>query len=545
MSSSSSSTPRPTKTYEDALALLSQLQSNRHIVNLFSSQPDTAQQDINSLAIPEMRAWLARAGYPTPESLSSSGLKVVHVAGTKGKGSVSALVSGILRQYAAAGEDEGEVVVGTYVSPHVVDVRERILLNGEVIGKDKFAKYFFEVWERLSRAAREAGDAVPDAAGGGGVPDEESEREAWYDGAATKPFYFRFLTILAFHIFVSEPGVRWAVVECGIGGEYDSTNVLPAEMVTAAVVTQLGVDHVSMLGDTVPKIAWHKAGIFKEGVRGFTRELKETKEGEEVMEVLRTRAEEKGASGLVEVKDEEVERWRGVQGAKLEGPFQKYNMALAVAAAREHLLKVGVRLDGEFAETGGLDKMPVEFEKGLREASLKGRCEVLKDEEGVEWFVDGAHTEDSLRGVGEWFAGKVRGGEDKAVRVLVFNQQDRDPTVLVRALLDGVQGKEGGSTRPVFTHAVFTRNEEAPPADGEAERDLGIQTKARDTLLEYFGSMKGEVDTTVRNAVQPTIELVRSIARHAKEEGKECKVLVTGSFHLLGAVLKTIDHVEL
>jgi folylpolyglutamate synthase len=206
-------------------------------------------------------------------------------------------------------------------------------------------------------------------------------------------------------------------------------------------------------------------------------------------------------------------------------------MALAVYAAREHLLRTGVRLEGRFGtEEWSLSDIPPEFVKGLKEAALRGRCEVVQDRDGTEWHVDGAHTDDSLAGVGGWFAGRA---SDDSVRVLVFNQQERDPAPLLRALLAG-QG-----ARPVFTHAIFTRNEEQPPAKGE-DRDVSTQTRAEETMR----AVDATTETKVCNAVQPAVEHVRQIAAQASRDGKTCKVLVTGSFHLVGAVLKAIGHVE-
>ncbi|KAK1764769.1 FolC bifunctional protein [Phialemonium atrogriseum] len=513
-----------TRTYEEALRLLSQLQSNKAVTNLFTPPTSTTTTtkpavDLNALAIPEMHAWLRRAGY-TPADLSA--LRCVHVSGTKGKGSVSALTASILTrwwQHQQQQQQQHVVVgpVGTYSSPHVASVRERIAVDGRPVDRETFARYFFEVWDRLSEAAvREDGVAAGEAA-----------------GPSTKPFYFRFLTILALHVFVRE-GCRSAVVECGIGAEYDATNVLPEGAVTAAVVTQLGVDHVAMLGGTVEEIAWHKAGVFKRGVRAFTRGAGPGREG--VMEVLRGRAAEKGAV-LVEVDDAEVEAWGGVADAALQGPFQKYNMALAVAAAREHILRLGGRFDGEFAKDDyPLRSMPPEFEAGLREATLRGRCEVYVDGDGVEWFLDGAHTEDSLAGIGQWFASRAAGPDVR--RVLLFNQQDRDPAALLPALL--ASSKAGIGSARAFEYAVFTRNEEKMPAAGEPSRDLAVQTKA----CEVMRNFDPETRCVTQAAVEPSMELVRGFAREAKEEGKHCKVLVTGSFHLLGAVIKSIEHVE-
>ncbi|KAL2131894.1 hypothetical protein VTI74DRAFT_4479 [Chaetomium olivicolor] len=540
--------PQEEEGYKHALALLSSLQSNRAITSLFESLSpaqgkDGTPFDMNSLAIPEMLAWLGRAGY-TPQSIAESGMKCVHVAGTKGKGSVSALIVSILAQYhkpqrgapvagGKRGEEEGcdgspradvtetqASAVGLYISPHVLSVRERIALDARPIPVPAFTRYLHSLWDRFTLAAR-----AEAASKGLSVPDADLA------GPATKPFYFRFLTILALHVFVSER-VRSAVVECGIGGEYDATNILPAEAVTATVVTQLGIDHVSMLGDTVEKIAWHKSGIFKPGVKAFTRKLAGSQET--VMEVLRQRAREKGAV-LVEVGDEEVERWDGVEGARLQGPWQKFNMALAVYAAREHLLRMGVRFEGRFGtEEWQLADIPEEFVKGLREAALRGRCEVFKDEQGVEWHVDGAHTDDSLAGVGRWFAGRAK---EDGVRVLVFNQQERDPSGLLRALLAGAQSAAGGM--PLFTHAVFTRNEEQQPTGGES-RDLSVQTKAQETMAE----VNSATATIVHDSVQKTVDHVRDIAAQAKQNGKPCQVLVTGSFHLVGAILKNIDRFE-
>ncbi|KAL2017460.1 hypothetical protein VTK56DRAFT_2056 [Thermocarpiscus australiensis] len=516
--------------YAGALTRLAQLQSNlatRAAFVSLSSPRDRAALDAAS--IPTMLAWLRRAGY-TPRGIAAAGLRCVHVAGTKGKGSVSALVGSILGQYSSSsfpsssreegqgreGNGKGKVVVGVYTSPHVVSVRERIVLGGVPIRRGKFARYVAEVWERFTRAA---------------MAEEGEVQDVDVDGPATKPFYFGFLTVLALHVFLAE-GVRDAVIECGIGGEYDSTNVLPAEAVTAAVVTQLGIDHVSMLGGTLEEIAWQKSGIFKPGVKAFTRRLPESQRG--VMEVLRARAREKGAT-LVEVADEEVEEWEGVEGARLQGPFQKYNMALAVYAAREHLLRTGVQLQGRFGtDEWSLKDIPPEFVKGLKEASLRGRCEILKDEDGIEWHLDGAHTDDSLAGVGRWFASKTR-GED-AVRILVFNLQERDPSVLLKALLAGAREASNG---PVFTHAIFTRNEEQTPMADE-DRDLSAQTMAQETMRNIEPATK----SGVYNAVHAAVDRVRGLAAQTKKDGKPCKVLVTGSFFLVGSVLKTIGHVE-
>ena len=177
-------------------------------------------------------------------------IHAIHVAGTKGKGSTSAFISSILSQYLSSDSNTTDTTgkrklrkIGLYTSPHLRFVRERIKINNEPLSEAKFAQYFFEVWDRLGAAASAAGQPA--------------------DAPGTRPVYFRYLTLMAFHAYISE-GVDTAVIECGIGGEYDSTNILVKPAVTA--VTSLGIDHVGMLGGTLTEIAWHKAGIFKQAV---------------------------------------------------------------------------------------------------------------------------------------------------------------------------------------------------------------------------------------------------------------------------------------
>ncbi|KAK3938901.1 Mur ligase [Diplogelasinospora grovesii] len=545
--------------------------------------PPPSQDALNAKAIPEMLWWLSQAGY-SPDSLISSGLKCLHVAGTKGKGSLCTFVTSILLQYpSTAGR------VGTYTSPHLVSVRERIQLGGRPISRDLFTRYFFELWDRFTQAAISSG-IDPQVA----------------DGPSTKPFYFRFLTILAFHIFIRE-GVKSAVIECGIGGEFDPTNILPPDCVTAAVITSIGIDHVSMLGDTEEKIAWHKSGIFKRGVTGFTYELvppervydtaEEEREHEmedfyrihPVNQVFRDRATEKDLALLVEVPYRAIQVWWHVgTGQELgvefgKGAFQPSNVALAIAAARHHLMELGHRFQGAFGLLSNgqgyykciLNNAPREFRTGLREAGgLRGRSETFKDpvEEDVEWSLDGAHTRGSLDGVGCWFMERyltdlVRGVGD-VYRVLIFNQQDtnRNPEDLINALLKGASragnvdmtqfNTIGPGTvleakiTPLFTHVILTRNdtEKGEGKDMSVQERLAAVAKkcTEHDRVDRHGERYGTEILTFGD-VPSAVGYVRNLVRCTdKRTGKrydkgKVHVLVTGSFHLVGAVIKTVD----
>ncbi|GJD03032.1 folylpolyglutamate synthase [Colletotrichum higginsianum] len=549
-SSNSSSSPSSSRTYADALALLNTLIPNLKIHALFGSKPkDPEPQDAtttttttttsttstnpkpppadpNLLAIPEMRAWLLRAGL-TPDRLST--LSYIHVAGTKGKGSVAALTTSALLSSpsrSVAGR------VGTYTSPHLVTPRERIAIDGRPVDQALFAAAFFELWDALSAAPADDALAIP---------------------AGSKPFYFRFLTLLALHLFLRE-GVRSVVLECGIGGEYDATNavVLPPASsssssssssgfspVTAAVVTQLGVDHVAMLGDTPEAIAWHKAGVMKPGVATFTRCLDAQPA---VMAVLRARAREIGAE-LVEVPDDDVRAWSGVPGAKLPGgDFQKRNQALAALAATRHLQVLEARgVDagaGPGAKTATvpppprLRDMSETIVDGLREATLRGRHEVI-ERAGVSWHLDGAHNADSLAEVARWMAPVVAERRPDADFVLVFNQQERDASALLLGLLREMEAA-GVDVRSRLRSAVFTRNDRA----GDAENaDVAVQEKCAAAFREAYPT----VDALVCRDLIEMKNAIDAVAATTTTEAQNIRVLVTGSMYLVGNVIGLLE----
>lgn len=513
-----SPSPLLTPTYDNALHLLSLLQSNKTIINLFAASPNGA--DINASAIPEMKAWLARAGY-TPSDLAR--LRCVHVAGTKGKGSVCAFTTSILRQYPTV---SGRV--GTYTSPHLVSVRERICLDGEAIPRAAFVTYFFELWNRLSDAARKERDVIPEGA------------ELGADGPATKPFYFRFLTLLAFHAFLRE-GVTSAVIECGIGGEYDSTNVLPPEAVTASAVTQLGIDHVNMLGDTVEKIAWHKAGIFKKDIPAYSYQAGQSPGGDDsVIKVLSERAVEKDTS-LSTIEDCQVESWEGVHAPQMEGAFQKGNMALATAIARRHLQTLGQKFDASSFHNNAaplpsnLDAIPPPFATGLQAAKLRGRCETITHDR-IQWYLDGAHTADSLTAVARWFAAKIT--EEDSIRVLIFNQQDRgNAAQLLRTLLDELQAASPQvPNRKIFHHAFCPTNELHAGAE---KPDMSVQRQSCDVLRQFCPFTAAIPAESVSFA----LDMARNVMLGSKKSKDNFKVqvLVTGSFNLVGPALRLLE----
>jgi len=293
-------------------------------------------------------------------------LNIIHIAGTKGKGSTCAFIDSILGEYRRnTGTPKKS---GLFISPHLIAVRERIRINSAPISEELFAKYFFQVWDRLE-ASTHAPDEMP---------------------LGAKPTYGRYLTLVSWHAFLQE-GVDAAVYETGVGGEYDATNLV--EQPLASGISTLGIDHVYVLGDTVEKIAWHKAGIMKTGSPAYTVEQLPG-----AMEVLRNRAEEK----QVDLKELPVDpRLEGVQ-VRPDALFQKRNASLAIALAEKAVDKLGI------AKLQDTETLPKEFVDGIENTLFRGRCEV-KAEDGITWHVDGAHTADSLKMSAKWFAKEIEG----------------------------------------------------------------------------------------------------------------------------------------
>ena len=236
--------------------------------------------------------------------------------------------------------------MGLYTSPHLRFVRERIQVDQSPLSEEKFAQYFFETWDRLEVSAREAGKDPSTSA---------------------KPVYFRFLTLMAFHTFMRE-NVSCAVIECGVGGEYDSTNILEKPIVTG--ITSLGIDHQGMLGNTIEEIAWHKAGIMKHGAKCIVS----AEQPAEALEVLQQRATEKN------VELEVASMLDGFRDGKyklgLEGEFQQKNACLAWYLAREWLLKMEYNSCDTLSD---LAKPDAKAEKGWADVQWSGRCETRQE----------------------------------------------------------------------------------------------------------------------------------------------------------------------
>ncbi len=489
-SSNLSAYPPTGRTYANAIKLLDTLQSNQTITSAISSTP----HDMNATAIPEMLEWTRKAGYE-PSDFAKHGLKFIHVAGTKGKGSVCIMAENILLNFRNTQQNSLLGKIGLYTSPHLIHVRERIRIDGSPISEAMFTRYFFEIWDRISSA--NARDGI----------------SKW-----KLPGYFRYLTLMAFHTFIQE-GVGCAILECGIGGEYDSTNIIPSDAVSVCGITRLDIDHTGMLGDTLESIAWHKAGIMKGGVSAYTVE-----QAPDAQAVLNKRALEKGVQLTVVPENPSLKE----VSLALEGSYQKQNASLAIALASDYLesQKIVTR------ETGGLSPGDLH---ALETVSWPGRCQLLR-EGNIEWYLDGAHTHESIVSTATWFGRKLSTACEKGEKpqlVLIFNQEgDRDAIVLLRTLLLELETRVTGFIG--FDYAAFCTNQVWEKNLGNAMLNLKSQRQLGEAYRELT---TGGVVCDPLACVEEAVGVARVVGR----DSDRVMVLVTGSLHLVGGVLEIVD----
>ena len=210
----------------------------------------------------------------------------------------------------------------------------------------------------------------------------------------TTPSYFYFLTTLAFYVFKHE-NVDAAIMEVGIGGAFDCTNVVKKPTVCA--VSTLDIDHVTILGDTIEKIAWQKAGIFKPGVSAFT--VQQNVGG---LDVLKQRAKELGTHLTIVPRLNEYE-FVGELNLGLSGQHQKLNASLATQVSKEWLK----RIKNHKEENKKLNK---KFLEGLAACKFNGRSHIVKADD-LTFYLDGAHTTESVSCASKWFMNSSKNEE--------------------------------------------------------------------------------------------------------------------------------------
>ena len=269
------------------------------------------------------------------------GLKSIHIAGTNGKGSTAAMVTAFAKAHGLR--------VGTFTSPHMDNIRERIQLDGVPLEEEPFWQAASVVREVESRLFEEWG-----------------------------PFnYFEILTAMMFVVFQQE-AVDLAIIEVGIGGLLDNTNVGHP---LVSVITTIGLDHQDLLGSTLEEITAQKAAIIKAGQQVVVGPVTG-----ECMDVIRNTASKQGATlqafgesfSLIEDSYQDEAFTIPLEQLALKGAFQKENATVAIRAFRAWMEATGRSIRTKLVESA------------LRVVSWPGRMEVLQDTPLI--IIDGAHN---------------------------------------------------------------------------------------------------------------------------------------------------------
>lgn len=406
-----------------------------------------------------IRAILAALGHPERQYPTAI------VAGTNGKGSTSAMLAAILQRAGCR--------TGLYTSPHLIRVNERVRINGQELRDDEFATAFTAVHHAVEKLVE--AQVLP-----------------------CHPSFFEYLTAVAFQHFACA-AVDFAVLEVGMGGRLDATNVTDA---LVAVITNVDLDHQEFLGETRSAIAAEKAGVIKPG-----RIVVSGCEHPEVREVIRKKCQEIGVE-LIETEGIAAPRnvfhldgrygfdlqmdGGGLRGITLQMPgrFQVKNAVMAANAAAQ-LRRAGFRIPPEV------------IREGLQAASWPGRLEIIRQRPLI--LLDGAHNPAAAREVAEFVRRHLKG---RTLRLVYASMRDKaigEISSILFPLADAVYLTRPGLDRAATPEAIL-ESAQGTPSETIAEPDP-----------------------------------VRALERAVDASLPEDVILVAGSLFLVGAIKQAIS----
>jgi dihydrofolate synthase/folylpolyglutamate synthase len=421
--------------------------------------------DRSVFKLDRMRALVDALGNPERD------VRFVHIAGSKGKGSTAEMVASCLE---ACG-----FTVGLFTSPHLVDIRERIRINRHLIGYRDFTSLMGEV-------AAAAATLEPDHG---------------------EPTFFELISALSLLHFARQ-AVDLAVIEVGLGGRLDSTNIIEPE-VTA--ITAIQLEHTDLLGTSLREIAKEKAGIFKPGVTALS-----VPQDDEAMDVLRAAAEETGAT--LEVIGQDVEFSCRFEADTDLGPHAR----VCVTTDRSSYEHLPVPLKGEHQALNCglalavLDKLRRRgFETPERQVALglaatpqAGRLEIALESPRI--ILDGAHNPESIAALVKAIGAHIRYDS----MVVVFGcAADKNVDGMLQRIALGAD------------KIIFTRSGNNPRAMDPVE------------LQRRFAEISHKMSQIEPNLKEAINTAARAVAR-------DDLICVTGSFYLVGEAKKMLDDLK-
>jgi dihydrofolate synthase/folylpolyglutamate synthase len=436
---------KPFKTYDEAIKYL--------YARTDYEQERRLRYNIDTFDLNRMERLLSLVGNPHNK------VDTVHIAGTKGKGSTATMLAKML--------EANGYKVGLYTSPHVVDLHERIRVNSDMISKSAMLGLLNRVYKPVEKLSK--------------------------DGT---PTFFEVMTAIAFMHFV-DVKADVAVIETGLGGRLDSTNVIKPKVVG---ITSLSIDHQRQLGSTIEEIAKEKAGIFKPGVPIIT-----VQQDPNALRVLKARAA--AVKAPLSVTGVDIDFSHRFETSPEHGPHNR--VCLTTPTSKFEHLRVPLHGIHQAINCGlalaMLDKLKnlgyaIDNEKtarGLSQVKLPGRMEMICEDPRI--LIDAAHNAASIRALMHAIGQSIP--YDSMIVIFGCNE-DKD----VEGMLQELQF---GADKVIFTRS---NSPKAMSPDELAEQYTAISGKMCQSALSL-----GEALRLARNAV-----------------GKEDLICITGSFYLIG-----------
>jgi dihydrofolate synthase/folylpolyglutamate synthase len=414
---------------------------------------DRLRYNVTTFNLKRMEKLLSLVGNPHTK------IHTVHIGGTKGKGSTATMLAKML--------EANGYKVGLYTSPHVVHLHERITVNSVMISEPQMRDLLNRIYTPVEKLSK-----------------------------TDPPTFFEIMTALAFMHFV-DTAVDIAIVETGMGGRLDSTNVIMPQVIG---ITSLSIDHSQQLGNTIDRIAEEKAGIFKQGVPAVTVQQEPA-----AMQVLKSRAI--AVNAPLSITGSDIDFSHRFETSREDGPHtriclttptskfehlrvplhgkhQAINCGLALAML-DKLKTIGYQIDNQKAA------------EGLHNVSLAGRMEMICEDPRI--MIDAAHNAASIKALIHAIGQNVP--YDSMVVIFGCNN-DKD----VRGMLEALQY---GADK-----AIFTRSN-SPKAVSPEE------------LAEMYTEICGKMCQTA-SSLGPALQLAKSAV------SKEDLICITGSFYLIG-----------
>jgi dihydrofolate synthase/folylpolyglutamate synthase len=436
---------KPFKTYDEAIKYLfnrTNYEQEKHL-----------RYNVDTFSLKRMEHLLSLVGNPHTK------VDTVHIAGTKGKGSTATMLARMI--------EANGYKVGLYTSPHVVDLHERIIINSEMISRTSMLGLLNRIYKAVETVTK-----------------------------TSAPTFFEIMTAIAFMHF-ADAKADVAVIETGMGGRLDSTNVIKPKVVG---ITNLSFDHQKQLGSTIGEIAKEKAGIFKPGVPIVT-----VQQDPDAMRVLKAQAA--AVKAPFSVTGVDIDFSHRFETSSEHGPHNR--VCLTTPTSKFEHLRVPLLGNHQAINCGlalaMLDKLKgcgfdIDNDKtiaGLAKVKLPGRMEMICEDPRI--LIDGAHNAASIRALMYAIGQSIP--YDSMIVIFGCNE-DKDAKGMLQELQFGAD------------KVVFTRSNSA-------------KAKSPDELVEMYAAISGKMCQSA-----PAIGEALRLAKSAVD--KEDLICITGSFYLIG-----------